>query len=151
MANLVWFDATVSLGFPCHIPEHVSPTESKPIVLYICNSFYNQKPLTDQFTTKSYKIYLSYHFSVKTHYNITLQKLGTITNFVRLIPKSNLQCQYFTNTVTQYQNTIQAWFFFQDSNWVVYSEEYGIQQYVIGLTCLVKKLLKIHKLTFRII
>ena len=50
--NWVSFDATVSLDFPCHGSKHVLPTESKPIVLSICNPFYNHKPVTDQSTTK---------------------------------------------------------------------------------------------------
>ena len=50
--NWVSFDATVSLDFPCHGSKHVLPTESKPIVLSICNPFYNLKPVTDQSTTK---------------------------------------------------------------------------------------------------
>ena len=131
---MIW----LNLQLPLSLFRASSPTESKPIVLSICNPFYNHKPVIDSLPPKGYKIHLSYHFSLK--HTTTLRKLGTITNFVRPIPKSNLQCQSFTNTVTQYQNTIQAWFFFQDSNWVVYSGEYGLQQYVIGLICLLKKL-----------
>ena len=43
--------------------------------------------------------------------------------FSRHILKNNLHCQSFTNTVLQHQNTVQAWFFLQGSNWLFYSEE----------------------------
>lgn len=47
-------------------------------------------------------IYLSGQFSVRIYYEVTLEpKLSILTNFQETIPKYDLQCQYFINTVTQ--------------------------------------------------
>ena len=57
---------------------------------------------------KTYKIPPSSNFSVRTHYNCALeQRQGAITNLRDLLPKEDLQCQSFINTVTQHQNTVQ--------------------------------------------
>ena len=58
---------------------------------------------------KEYKIHLSCHFF---HKNSLQQYFAAKTKgykqFLRLTPKNDLQCQFFTNTVTHQQNTVQA-------------------------------------------
>ena len=66
--------------FPTHFRAS-SHTEPKPIVFSIRNPLDSHKPVTDQSTTKSLQNSPKLLFSVKTHYNSSLQqKLRTILN-----------------------------------------------------------------------
>ena len=101
----------------------------RAIVFSMCNSpLQSPTCIRPSLPPKGYKTRLSCRFSIRTHYGSTLQpKLGAITS---------LQDSYLKTTssrVTQQQNVVHAWFFLQDSNWVIYGGGYGLHQCIKGI------------------
>ena len=107
---LTWYDLTppaVSV-FPVTLPSTVAhgiqgyTLHTQPLLQSrTCN-----RP---SLSPKGYKIHLSCHFF---HKNSLQQYFAAKTKgynqFLRLIPKNDLQCQSFTNAVTHQQHTVQA-------------------------------------------
>ena len=101
------------IGFPCHNSEHLPPHNLSPysapnaILPYshepVIDLVYHKKAINRQCPSSS-KLP---SFCKNTPKGYFRPKTGDFNKFARPIPKCDLQCQSFTKTVTQHQNTVQ--------------------------------------------
>ena len=108
---LTWYDLTppaVSV-FPVTLTGTVAHRIQAYVLLHTQRLSQSRTCNRPSLPPKGYKIHQSCHF---LHKNSLQQYFAAKTKgynqFLRLTPKNDLQCQSFTNTVTNQQNTVQA-------------------------------------------
>ena len=108
---LTWYDLTppaVSV-FPVTLPSTLAHRIQAYIRLHTQPLLQSRACNRLSLPPKVYKIHLGGHFF---HKNSLQQYFSAKTKgynqFLRLIPKNDLQCQSFTNAVTHQQHTVQA-------------------------------------------
>ena len=90
MLNVVWFDATGSLGFPCHNSEHAPLQNPSNNLLHTQSTLQSQTCIRLSLPSKGYKIHLSCHFSLEKHYNRIRAIISLQDSYLRTTCNANL-------------------------------------------------------------